>query len=60
MKISVTFSRTKNLGNFNSVRAEASVETTVDLTQESSEGAYALLWKTVKEQVQDQLKKEMV
>ena len=54
MKINVAYSRTVNLGNFNSMRAEAGLE--VESSLVLREDDFDWVWKEVKSQVEKQIK----
>ena len=54
MKINVAYSRTVNLGNFNSMRAEAGLEVESSLVLREADFDWA--WKEVKSQVEKQIK----
>ena len=54
LKINVAYSRTVNLGNFNSMRAEAGLEVESSLVLREADFDWA--WKEVKSQVEKQIK----
>ena len=56
MKINVAYSRTVNLGNFNSMRAEAGLE--VESSLVLREDDFDRAWKEVKSQVEKQIRME--
>jgi len=56
MKINVAYSRTVNLGNFNSMRAEAGLEVESSLVLREDDFDWA--WKEVKSQVEKQMRME--
>lgn len=60
MKVSVTYSRTVNLGKFNSVRAEAGIEEEIPLNSLADRpSVFDRLWNEAKIQVQVQLNREI-
>ena len=63
MKIGVAFSKTVNMGNYESMRCEASYETEVDThgsnPTEEIELAYMRAWSEVTNQVENKIKKEV-
>jgi len=54
MKINVAYSRTVNLGNFNSMRVEAGLEVESSLVLRKDD--FDRAWKEVKSQVEKQIK----
>ncbi len=57
MKIHVTYSKTVNLGNFESMKLEAGVERELR-PSEDTDKAYQGLWDLVETEVEDQIEKK--
>lgn len=54
MKIGVSYGKTVNLGNYESLRVDATLE--IDVPESEVSSAYDLAWIEVKEQVNSQVK----
>ena len=55
-ELTVSFGFTKNLGNFNSARHDASITVSVDPSKDDLEEVYTKCWETCKDQVRKQVK----